>query len=316
MGVTRRAIVCVLLCGFTSSAPAAISPGKASLFTASHIAQISIRVDERGLATLGDHPRTYVPAQVKVDGDVWEQVGLRIKGRQGSLRAVDDKPSLTLDFDHWRLGQACHGQTKLHLNNCVEDPTYLNEVLAAWMCERARISFPRVAHATVSLNGRNLGLFLLKQSFEDMLQEKSHPPSSLYEPVRGGDVDQPFERKMGPEPPPGQALADLARIAQEPDLSLRQEDLKRLLKITGFLQFMSMEVLLGHRDGYCISKNNVRLSFDPITKQWEFLLAGTDQLLGNPKLPWQPEMSGLVARSVLQVPEFKRAYRSEFERLL
>jgi len=76
---------------------------------------------------------------------------------------------------------------------------------------------------------------------------------------------------------------------------------------------MAMEVMLCHRDGYCLARNklpHLRRKTKTI-KQCSFL-NGMDQLFGSADLPWQPHMAGLVAKAVLETPEGKRHYHDCF----
>jgi hypothetical protein len=75
---------------------------------------------------------------------------------------------------------------------------------------------------------------------------------------------------------------------------------------------MAMEVMVGHRDGYCLARNNYRVYQDLDTGKIVFLPHGMDQLLGNPDSPWQPHMAGLVAKAVMDTTEGQRRYRASF----
>jgi len=65
------------------------------------------------------------------------------EGPDRSFRSLDDKPALTLDFDKFATTQRFHGLSRIHLNNSVEDPGYLNEAIGAELF-RAAACRPRV----------------------------------------------------------------------------------------------------------------------------------------------------------------------------
>jgi hypothetical protein len=98
-------------------------------------------------------------------------------------------------------------------------------------------------------------------------------------------------------------------------LARRWTRLERALDINRFLSFMAMEIMIGHRDGYCLSRNNYRIYHDPEHGCLVFLPHGMDQLFGKPDAPWFPRMSGLVARAVMETTEGPPRYRERFETL-
>jgi hypothetical protein len=79
-----------------------------------------------------------------------------------------------------------------------------------------------------------------------------------------------------------------------------------------FLAFMAMEVMVGHRDGYCLARNNYRVYHDLDTGKLVFFPHGMDQLLGTADLSWQPNMGGLVARAVMAASEGRKRYAASF----
>src|SRR5438105_2686557 len=103
--------------------------------------------------------RTNVLATVREGQKVYTNVAVHLKGHLGSFRPVDSKPALTLNFDKDAKGQRFHGLQKIHLNNSVQDYSYLSEQISRELFLRAGIPTPRASHATVELNGRALGLF-------------------------------------------------------------------------------------------------------------------------------------------------------------
>src|SRR5262245_11439322 len=137
--------------------PGAKTEARAAFFAEPSALSFQVEVDASDLAKLRRAPRTYVHGTVRQGALELTNVGVRLKG-MGSLRTVDEKPSLTLKFDEFVPGQEYRGLTKLLLNNSVQDPTYLAEFLATGMFRDAGVPAARVTHARVQLNGRDLGL--------------------------------------------------------------------------------------------------------------------------------------------------------------
>jgi len=143
---------------------ATAAPG-ADLFTSTAIHRLQIEIAPGEAARLRQNPRAYVPALVRDGPNLHSNVGLHLKGSTGSFRNLDDKPGFTLNFGKFAPGQTFHGLKKIHLNNSAEDPSYVNEMLGSELFRAASLPAPRTAHALVELNGRRLGLYVLKEGF-------------------------------------------------------------------------------------------------------------------------------------------------------
>jgi hypothetical protein len=276
--------------------------------------RIRFEIPASGLESLRRDSRTYVPATLREGTNILREVGVRLKGRTGSFRSLDDKPALTITCDQFVPGQRFRGLSKFHLNNSVEDPSCLNEKLGGELFRAAGVPAPRVGHALVELNGRRLGLYVLKEGFAEEFLARNFERSdgALYDPGAGGDITSLPHHEGSRDA----ALHRLASAAQEPDATNRWRRLSDVLDLNRFLSFMAMEVLIGHRDGYCLARNNYRLYHDPASDKFVFLPAGMDQLFGRADLPVRPHMAGLVAVGVMETPEGRRACRQRMQSLL
>ncbi len=303
--------------GFARVAPA--SPPAASegsppapapeLFTTGQVRCLRIELSADALQSLRDAPRVYVRALVREGDRAYPDTGLHLKGRSGSFRSVAEKPGLTLSFDRFSPSQRFHGHTKIHLNNSVEDPSYLNEYLGAELFRVAGVPAPRVTHALVELNGRKLGLYVLKEGFtrEFLAQHFRRTDGSLYENDPGSGPPGRMRRQFGIDHEA--ELKELAAVAQEPDFAKRRQRLQRILDVDRFLSFMAIEVMTGHRDGYCLARNNFRMYYDPDGDRFVFLPQGLDQLFGRADLPLRARLAGPVASAVMEMPQSRRDFR-------
>jgi spore coat protein H len=290
----------------------------AELFTNGAVWQLQLDVPPSGIESLRREPREFVRATLRENGIVYENVAIHLKGSVGSFREVDDKPDLTLDFNRFNNGLRFHGLRRIHLNNSVEDPSYCNELLGSELFRAAGIPAPRVTHAAVTLNGRRLGLYVLKEGFtEDFLGcYFKQVGGNLYEPADGHDVNQRLKRNSVAAPKQDDAaLEALADAALEADPTPRWPRLEKVLDTGEFVDFMAMEVMVGHRDGYCLARNNYRVYDDLDSHKIMFFPQGMDQLFGNPNSAWLPHMAGLAARAVMETPEGRRLYRARFASL-
>ncbi len=317
----RFAIVAwlVVVAGFVGPMRAFSAPAGSEVFADGSLLRLRIDIAAPDLDSLRKEPRTYVRATLTLGTAVLRDVGVHLKGRTGSFRTLDDKPAFTLDFDRFVPGQRFHSLSQVHLNNSVEDPSYLHEKLGAALFNSAGVPAPRVSHAVVDLNGRRLGLYVLKEGFapEFFAQHFSRTDGNLFEPELGlgADVNGPMRRASGTGVADASDLRRLADAAVLPDVSARWNAFAGVLDRERFVSFVVMELLSGHRDGYCFAKNNFRIYHDPATSRFVFLPAGMDQLFGRAEFPLRPRMTGLIAHTVLETSEGRLAFRDRLAEL-
>jgi spore coat protein H len=292
-------------------------PGQ-ELFTNQAVHSLRIEIAPPDLEKLKKDPREFVRAEIVEGTNLYHDVAVHLKGSVGSFRPIDDKPGFTLDFDRFQTAHRFHGLRRIHLNNSVEDPSYCNEALGSELFRMASIPAPRVARAVVTLNQRRLGLYVLKEGFtEDFLSCYFKTISgNLFEPDEGHDVNQHLKRASVQAPDQDRkTLKALADASLEPLAELRWKQLQNVLDLDQFIRFMAIEVMICHRDGYCLARNNFRVYQNLDNGKMVFFPHGMDQLFGTASLPWTPHMAGLVAKAVLDTSEGKQRYSDEFRSL-
>jgi hypothetical protein len=292
-------------------------PG-AEVFAGDKVIAFRIEVAPADLESLRQEPREFVKASVQAGSITCTNVAIHLKGRTGSFRSLDDKPALTLDFDKFAPAQRCDGLSRIHLNNSVEDPGYLNEALGAELFQRAGVPAARVAHATVELNGRKLGPYVLKEGFarEFLAMHFRRTDGNLYENDPTDDDPGHVKRNSGAGPDDLSDVRALLAAAAETDHALRWQRLGEMLDLDQFLTFMAVEIMAGHRDGYCLAANNYRLYFAPEAQRFAFIPHGMDQLFGRADLPLRASMGGPVARAVMDTTIGRRLYLERAATLL
>jgi len=300
-----------------SASRAAENPGvaaspdaSAELFAGGGVHSVQIEIAATDLESLRKEPREFVQATVRLGKTAYTNVAVHLKGRTGSFRGLDDKPALTLDFDKFAPGRRFFGLSRVHLNNSVEDVSYLNEAIGAELFRAAGVPAARVAHATVELNGRKLGLFVLKEGFvrEFLARHFQKADGNLYENDPTDDDRTRVKKNSGSGPDDGSDFKSLMAAAEEPDHAKRWHRLDQLLDLDRFLTFMAAEMMMGHRDGYSLVANNYRLYFDPGAQRFCFIPHGMDRLFGRADLPLRANMGGPIARAVMDMPKGRRLY--------
>jgi hypothetical protein len=248
------------------------------------IPHLELRLSAEELANLKANARSYVRGTLfENEQEVATDVGVKLKGSAGSYREWDDRPGLTVHVGKFIRGQRWKGLEKFHLNNAAQDDTWLNEWLASDLMNRAGVPATRVTHARVTLNGRAVGLYVLKESFDKyfLARHFERPEGNLYDGGFCQDLDVDLERDEGIGPADHADLKGIrAALAMQP-AAARAEALDKLVDIKAFTTFMAMELLVGHWDGYTQNRNNYRLYFDAISTKARFLPHGMDQVFGD-----------------------------------
>ena len=246
---------------------------------------------------------------------LYTNVAIHLKGGPGSYRQLQDLPAFTLNFDKFAEGQTFHGLKKIHLNNSVQDRSFLSEKISRELFEAAGVPAPRAGNAKVTFNGRDLGLYVLVEGVNKQFLHRyfKDAKGNVYDGHSGTDVTDSLPTNSGEEPK--SRLRALADATKEP-LDTRLASLEKTLDLDRFLSFLAMEMMLWHWDGYTMNRNNFRIFHDRDSDRMVFLPHGLDQVLGKPRGPILPERTaGLVAHSVLEIPEARRRYRERVAQL-
>lgn len=291
---------------------------EADAFFAGPILRWSLRISEASMAGLRESPREYVPAELTVAGKTYRGIGVHVKGSAGSKRSVDDRPALTLNFDRFSKGQRVFGLEKLHLNNSVQDPTYINDNLASRVYRAAGIPATRATHALVELNGLDQGIYVVKEAYDEHYLKRHFPQEigrhgNLYDGGFIRDIDRNLEKDAGGGPDDFSDLKPLREATTSP-LAVRQELFDRALDVDRFLTFMAIQMVLDDWDGYVRNRNNYRV-YVPRNGPAVFLPSGMDQLLRHSHAPVRDTYMGRVATALMALPRERLLFRDRMRSL-
>jgi spore coat protein H len=290
-----------------------------AFFTNGIIPHLKIEITGTNLTFLQHNNRKYVRAKVTDGTTVYRDVGIHLKGAAGSFRPLEDKPALTLNFNKFNEDQKFHGIDKLHLNNSVQDPSYMTELLCGDLFLAAGVPTPRATHARVELNGRPVGLYVLKEGFDKTFLRRhfTNAKGNLYDGGFIRDITDRLELDEGNEGPPHADLRRLATASMETDSAKRWSALEQLLDMNSMLSFMALEMMTWHWDGYVMKRNNYRVYHEPTSDKIYFLPHGMDQMFWVPEAPLIPvNPDGLVAAAILRTPQGRKEYRQRVGLLL
>ena len=251
----------------------------------------------------GDRPEAL--CTVRAGGSVWTNVAIHLKGAAGSFRPVDQNPALTLNFGKHAEGQSCFGHRKIHLNNSVQDSSRMDELLVSEMYLSHGVPTPRASHAFVYLNGRRLGLYVLKGGWDKpfLKQHFGSAKGNLYDGQFTRDIDSNLQRDSGEGEPDWKDLQALRTAIREADPARRLQRTAEILDVERFTTLAAIQVLVDDWDGYVRNRNNYRIYHDPTSDRLVFMAHGMDQLWRNPRGGFAPRLSGQAANRLFAIPE-------------
>lgn len=243
-----------------------------TVFDPLRVAKIELEVGETDRETLraeANRPLnsddfSYVVASLRFDGQLYEMVGLRVKGnssRRPSLNNPDAIP-YKVDLNKFVSGQKLDGLTKLNLHRNAS----LNEYLSYNAFRKAGIAASRTGWADVTLNGVSLGLYTLVEQVDERMLAAFYddPEAALYkpEPPAGyltyvgddiaayGDVGYKADKQTDHA-----TFLQLVRtINQEPLASW-----DKVLDVDSVLRYFAGNVALGNWDTYVAMGHNYYL---------------------------------------------------------
>ncbi len=263
-------------------------------------------------------PYNWYSAQVTIDGETFENVGIRKKGFVGSVSSV--KPALKLHLDRFTPGQALHGVTRLTLNNARTDNTYARQCVSFDFFNAAGIPAPRCNFATVLMNEQPLGVYVNVEPVEaPFLQRKfANEHGKLYE----GTTTDFWPSYVGVfEPETNAAEADnseLLAITDAVQMLTDQallDELALYLDVEQFITYWAAEALVAHRDGYHQNGNNFFVYVNPSDNRMSFFPWDADQDF-TPVNPSVFDARMALARKLYNIPSTRTEFLNEVQRLI
>ncbi len=263
------------------------------LFASDRVADIKIQLAEEDWDEIRNQTRsfgdalskelakkifTYVKGDVTIDGVLIENVGIRKKGFIGSLSA--ERPSLKIKFSEYFDQSPVNGLDRLTLNNNKQDDGRVCQYLSYKLFRESGTHAPRCGFASVSVNGKYLGIYSNVEAIKPQFLKNSFGDASgaLYE----GTVTDFFPEYVAKFETKNkhanseyiQAVVDALDVEEMSDAELATID--QLVDVESFIKFWAMESLVGFWDGYCSNQNNYYLYRDPAIGKFHFIPWGLD----------------------------------------
>lgn len=282
---------------------------QAGFFSNGVVHDVAITLTEDASSALTTDPYAYTTAAATFDGEAVDEVGLRLRGKVGSFRTLDQKPKFKFDFGEFVDGQHFHGLKALALNNEVADCSYLREPVAYEVFRNAGIAASRTSFAHVTVNGQDYGLYVVVEVPDGKFLSDRFPDDDagqLYDGKYwyredgtytmvdfGIGVDDLFQLEEGVDDGNAAIVTMSSRIlASSPAF---QDDLADRIDWDQVHRVFSVEQWVGHQDGYVMKRNNYRVYFRPSDGKLVLIPWDLDCAFLNSGLTWSAPQ-GSIAR--------------------
>jgi spore coat protein CotH len=307
-------------------AQVAIVAGAARLYDTSKLHRVNVEIPPDDAAGLVRRTSTRVRATVTIDGIRLENVGVRqAGGSYHPYQPITNKPSLSLKFDEFINGQKLFGLDKLILKNELQDVSFLSEHLTYEIFRRAGLAAPLTAHAQVTLNGLDSGIYVMREPVDKEFLTRNFGSDfkngNLYEVETTDFVHNPAYPPLGDEGVAGRTRADLVALASAvrsstPDTFIAT--VGPLMDLDRLITFVAVETATVHWDGFSGNNNNTYIYAHPKDGRFILLPWGADQTLGLGRMGGFRRANGprsATVQRLMSIPALAERLQAEIARV-
>jgi spore coat protein CotH len=303
------------------------APARATdpVFNQSILHETRIVMDPADWQALRDNFRSnqYYAANVSIDGEVIQQVGIRSRGK-GSRSGT--KPGIQVDVNKYVSGQEFHGYKSIVVDNLVQDPSFLREPLSFAVFEAMGMAAPQIAYTRLTVNDQYWGLYTLvedvtKPFLEARLGDKE---GNLYKyeyldaydfTYKGADaksyVPVPFEPKTNEDHLDTTGLVSFIRTMNEAPDEGYAATMSAFLDTRAFLAYVAVENAIAENDGFVgyAGMNNYYLYQYAGGNRFVFIPWDKDTTFTDATWPLFQRMdTNVLTRRLIADPEQGQAY--------
>lgn len=278
-------------------------------FSLDAVHTVDLQLDAVAMQGLSANPKEYQRGAITIDGTLFQDVGVRLKGGWGSFVPIDEteahgrapgKSAFIIDFNRYVKGQELYGLKKLTLNNMVQDPSGIHQFVGYTYFRQAGIPAPLTGFGTVTLNGNAKGLYALIEAPDNKVFTKrwfGSDNGNLYEGA-GSDLTVDayvnFDQDRGEDTSKEDLRLLATALDSAPAGDAAYETLAANLDVEQYLFHVASELFLGHWDGYAWNTNNYMIYHSLDNDRWIFMPWGIDQLFEENGIlgPYQGVMKG------------------------
>jgi spore coat protein CotH len=265
----------------------------------------------------------YYAANVSIDGDVIEQIGVRSRGA-GSRSGT--KPAVKLDFNKYVKGQHFHGLKSVAVKNLVQDVSMLRDFLAMSVFEGMGLPAPAYSFTRLTVNGEYWGVYNLVESIDgpfvsarfgesdgNVIKYDYSVPYDFGD--RGGDaaayVPAPFKPETNEETFNGDALVKFIQAANGGTDEALVAELSKYTDVPRLLTYLGIENALAETDGFLGAEGMNNFYFYQLNGTTKFVIIPWDKNTSFKAAQW-PILNNvdrnILAKRLLGIAAQKQIY--------
>ena len=301
----------------------------ARVYDTSILHRIEIVIAPEDARTILNRTSERVRCTFTFDGVVLKDVGVRQAGGTfNRFVTLEEKPTLSVKFDDFVDGQELHGLEKMVLKDGRQDTGLIGEHLTYEVYRRAGIAAPLTAHAHVTINGRDSGIYVMREPINrdfltrnfgrpfsnGNLYELSYQPDPMISP-RGILLKDEVEQKRTRT-----ELLGAADVVQTASPETFAAAMSRYLDLDRYITFYAVEATTSNYDGFSFNTNNAYLYAHPKDGRLIMIPYGADSSfwaearITKIRSPFQPARAAL-ARRIQSTPALAQQFAAEAARV-
>jgi hypothetical protein len=235
------------------------------LFDVDHVPHFEFTLPADQWQWLNDNAllEEYVQASASYEGESAGAVGLRFKGSYGTLNNCLDssgklicaKLSFKVNFEKYDTNNRFFELKRLNLHSMVNDPTKLHERIAYELYRLSDIKAPRSSWATVTVNGKNYGLFSMVEDIDGRFTSDRWPGNgdgNLYKEAWPESVQSTYytvKLETNKDVPDNSAIVAFASEYNAADASKMASILGKWTDLNYWYRYMAVDDAIANCDG-------------------------------------------------------------------
>ena len=301
----------------------------ARVFHASVLHRIDIVIAPEDASRILNRTSDRVRCTFSIDGIVFKNVGVRQAGGTfNRFVGIEEKPTLSVKFDDFVDGQELHGLEKIILKDGRQDTGLVGEHLTYEVYRRAGIAAPMTAHAHVTINGNDSGIYVMREPINrDFLTrnfgrefsngnvyELTYRPDPMLSPRDIALKDEIEQRRQRPE------LLGAADAVQNAPPEAFASAVSKYLDLDRYITYYAVEAATSNYDGFSFNVNNAHLYAHPKDGRLIMIPYGADSSfwaiaqITKIRSPFQTPRAAL-ARRVQSIPALAERFAAEVARV-
>lgn len=301
----------------------------ARVYDTSILHRVEIEIAAEDARTILNRTTERVRCTFTFDGVVLKDVGVRQAGGTfNRFVSIDQKPTLSVKFDDFVDKQTLHGLEKMVLKDGRQDTGFVGEHLTYEVYRRAGIAAPMTAHAHVTINGQDSGIYVIREPINrDFLTRNFGRPFSngnLYELNYGPDpMTGPTRVRLKDEVEQKRTRTEMLG-ASDAVLNASPETfataVSKYLDLDRYITFYAVEAVTSNYDGFSFNVNNAYLYAHPGDGRLIMIPYGADSSfwaearITKIRSPFQPARA-VLPRRVQSIPELAQKFAAEAARV-